>query len=112
MGDEPTTFQFEDKTYAPGNYKDNYEGQVTLRRVLAKSLNAATVRVAEQTGYWLIANLWSRIGVGLRPQAYPSIALGVFEATPLDLATAYTVFPNLGQVRPLRSILSAAATTR
>ena len=105
VGDEPTTFQFEDKTYAPGNYEDNYEGQVTLRRVLAKSLNAATVRVAERPATGSSPNLWSRIGVGLRPQAYPSIALGVFEATPLDVATAYTVFPNLGQVRPLRSIL-------
>ena len=38
------------------------------------------------------------------PKPYPSIALGVFEATPLEIATAYTVFPNMGLVRPLRHI--------
>src|SRR5262249_51839315 len=36
---------------------------------------------------------------------YPSIALGVFEATPLEIATAYTIFPNMGVERPLRNIL-------
>jgi penicillin-binding protein 1B len=37
-------------------------------------------------------------------QPYPSIALGVFEASPLDLATAYTVFTNRGAVQPLTAI--------
>ena len=40
----------------------------------------------------------------LLPRPYPSIALGVFEATPIEIAEAYTVFPNGGVVRPLRSI--------
>jgi len=103
--DEPTTFIFEDKTYAPGNYEDDYEGMVTLRRALARSLNNATVKVAEVAGYWMIADLWRRIGAGIVPQPYPSIALGVFEATPLEVATAYTIFPNLGAVRRLHPIL-------
>jgi membrane carboxypeptidase/penicillin-binding protein len=41
---------------------------------------------------------------GFTARAYPSIALGVFEATPLDMAEAYTLFPNLGEVRPLRAV--------
>ena len=41
-----------------------------------------------------------------RRKAYPSIALGVFEATPFEIATAYTIFPNMGVVRPLRHILA------
>ena len=39
-----------------------------------------------------------------RRRRYPSIALGVFEATPFEIATAYTVFPNGGTLRPLRAI--------
>ena len=39
-----------------------------------------------------------------RRKGYPSIALGVFEATPFEIATAYTVFPNGGTIRPLRAI--------
>ena len=38
-------------------------------------------------------------------RAYPSIALGVFEATPWEIAQAYMVFPNLGELRPLNTIL-------
>jgi penicillin-binding protein 1B len=50
--------------------------------------------------------LWKKLGVGNAPKAYPSIALGVFEATPYEIATAYTIFPNYGSLRPLKHILS------
>ena len=102
--DEPTTFLFEDKNYEPGNYDDEYDGPITLRRALARSRNVATVKVAEAAGYGHVADLWRKVGIGTPPQPYPSIALGVFEATPLEIATAYTLFPNAGEVRPLRAI--------
>jgi membrane carboxypeptidase/penicillin-binding protein len=37
---------------------------------------------------------------------YPSVALGIVELTPLEVAEAYTVFPNNGTIKPLRTILS------
>jgi penicillin-binding protein 1B len=49
--------------------------------------------------------MWKKLGVSNAPKAYPSIALGVFEASPFEIATAYTIFPNLGVVKPLRHIL-------
>ena len=42
------------------------------------------------------------MGVGTNARAYPSITLGVFEASPFEIATAYTIFPNGGVLRPLR----------
>ncbi len=39
------------------------------------------------------------MGVGTSAHAYPSITLGVFEATPIEIATAYTIFPNGGVIR-------------
>jgi membrane carboxypeptidase/penicillin-binding protein len=60
--------------------------------------------MAELTGYQEIASLWRQVKPGFQAQAYPSITLGVFETTPLDMAEAYTVFPNLGEVRPLRGV--------
>lgn len=104
--DEPTTFFFEDKDYAPTNYEEEYDGPITLRRALAKSRNVATVKVAEMTGYDRVAALWKDIGTGTPPRPYPSIALGVFEATPFEIATAYTIFPNLGELKPLKSIVN------
>ena len=102
--DEPTSFVFNDQTWTPANYDGQYEGSITLRRALALSRNVATVKVAEAAGYDQVAALWRRVGVGTIPRAYPSIALGVFEATPFQIASAYTVFPNGGTLRPLRAI--------
>jgi penicillin-binding protein 1B len=102
--DEPTTFKDGENDYTPTNYQGEYDGPITLRRALALSRNVVAVRVAEQVGYDRVADLWRRVGVGAPPRPYPAIALGVFEATPLDLAAAYTLFTNGGAVRPLVSI--------
>jgi penicillin-binding protein 1B len=107
--DEPTTFTFEDKDYTPSNYEDKYDGEITFRRALANSRNVAAVKVAESVGFDQVANLWKHIGVSAPPKPYPSIALGVFEVSPFELATAYTLFPNLGEIRPLRTIAHVLA---
>ena len=106
VDDTPTTWEFDDQVWSPDNYEDEYDGLITLRRALALSRNIATVKVAEVAGYDHIVNLWKKMGIGNTPKAFPSIALGVFEATPFEIATAYTIFPNLGTMRPLRHILT------
>jgi penicillin-binding protein 1B len=102
--DEPETFEFDDQVWTPENYEAKYFGPITYRYALAHSLNLATIHVAQGAGFDHIADLWKRLAVGNPPKAYPSIALGVFEATPYEIATAYTIFPNLGTVRPLRHL--------
>src|SRR5207247_5250854 len=77
----------------------------TYRHALAHSRNLATIHVAQTAGYDRVAAFWKKLGVGTPPKAYPSIALGVFEATPYEIATAYTLFPNNGAVRPLKHML-------
>jgi penicillin-binding protein 1B len=105
VDDSPTTWEFDDQVWTPQNYESEYDGVITLRRALAHSRNIAAVKVAEQAGYDRIAEFWKRMRLGNPPKAYPSIALGVFEASPYEIATAYTIFPNQGIVRPLRHIL-------
>jgi penicillin-binding protein 1B len=102
--DEPTTFMFNDEPWEPRNYENEYDGPVTLRRALAHSRNVATIKVAETTGYDQVASLWRQVGAGASPRAYAAISLGVFEATPFEIATAFTLFPNGGTIRPLRAI--------
>jgi penicillin-binding protein 1B len=102
--DEPTAFTFNDQTWTPNNYDGEYDGPITLRRALALSRNIAAVKIAESAGYAEVAALWRRVGAGVTPRPYPAIALGVFEATPFEIATAYTMFPNGGTIRPLRAI--------
>ena len=105
VNDEPTTFDAGGTPWSPSNYENEYDGEITLRRALAMSRNAATVKVAEQAGFDRVANLWKKIGAGTPPRPFPSIALGVFEATPFQVATAYTIFPNNGERRELRPLL-------
>jgi penicillin-binding protein 1B len=102
--DEPTTFQDGENEYQPANYEGEYEGAVTLRAALATSRNIVAIKVAEQVGYDRVAAMWSRLRVGTPARAYPSIALGVFEVSPLEMAEAYTVFANGGVKRPLKAI--------
>jgi penicillin-binding protein 1B len=94
--DEPTTFTFNRVVYEPGNYGEHFYGEVTLRRALTKSLNIATIKVAELAGYGNVVNIARRAGFNNGVQATPAVALGAYEATPLEVAGAYTVFANLG----------------
>jgi penicillin-binding protein 1B len=103
--DEQETFEFDDQQWTPENYEHEYDGPITFRRALAHSRNLGTIHVAQAAGYDRVANFWKTLGVGAVPKAYPSIALGVFEATPYEIATAYTLFPNGGAIRPLKHLL-------
>jgi penicillin-binding protein 1B len=95
--DAPAVFFYEDKEYIPQNYEDKFLGYVTLRTALANSLNVATVKVAEMVGYDRVADLWTRkLGLGDSIKGYPAVALGSFEATPMEMATAYNVLANGG----------------
>ena len=78
--------------YRPANYGGGYSMRdVTLRTGLVRSLNVVTVDAAMRAGLTRVASLAERLGLP-KPQAYPSIALGTTEATPLEVATAYTAF--------------------
>src|SRR5207245_3406383 len=103
--DEQETFEFDDQVWTPENYEHEYDGPITYRRALAHSRNLGTIHVAQAAGYDRVAAFWKSLGVGASPKAYPSIALGVFEATPYEVATAYTLFPNGGAIRPLKHIM-------
>ncbi|MDP2319716.1 MAG: PBP1A family penicillin-binding protein [Acidobacteriota bacterium] len=106
--DEPTTWSFDSQEWTPRNYDGEYDGAITLRRALAMSRNVATVKVAEQTGYDQVVALWRKTKIGTQDQvkAYPSVALGAVELTPLEVAEAYTVFPNRGTIKRLRPIIN------
>jgi penicillin-binding protein 1B len=95
VDDEPTTFTYGDQIYEPRNYKEEYHGEVTARYALALSLNNATVKLAEEVGYDKVADLARAAGI-ISVKATPAMALGAYDASPLDMAAAYTVFANDG----------------
>ena len=111
--DEPTTWTAAEGDWTPGNYDNEYDGMITLRRALALSRNIAAIKVAEQAGFGTVAALWKRTGIGKTPlRGYPSIALGVFELTPLEVAEAFTIFATLGTQRAPRALTRVVAGRR
>jgi penicillin-binding protein 1B len=94
--DEPSTFAYGDQIYEPRNYKEEYHGEVTARYALAMSLNNATVKLAQEVGYDKVADLAKSAGI-VSVKATPAMALGAYDATPVDMAAAYTVFANSGE---------------
>jgi penicillin-binding protein 1B len=110
LPDEPSTFSYGDQIYEPRNYKEEYHGDVTARYALAMSLNNATVKMAEEVGYDKVVDLAKAAGI-TSVKATPAMALGAYDATPMDMASAYTVFANNGmRLSPVlvKSVRSAA----
>jgi penicillin-binding protein 1B len=93
--DQASTFTYGDQIYEPRNYKEEYHGDVTLRYALALSLNNATVKVAEEVGYDKVADLAKNAGIA-SVRATPAMALGAYDASPVDMTAAYTAFANGG----------------
>ena len=95
--DEPKTFFFEDQEYKPGNFGDFFSNKdVTLRDALVKSLNVVTVDVAMEVKIGRVMAMAAKAGLPKPPKPYPAMALGAYEATPLQIASAYTAFANYG----------------
>ena len=103
--DQPTQFTFEDLEYEPKNFQEEYLGEVTLRQAITKSLNIATIKLAERVGYGKIAELAQRLGLNELIKPYPAMAIGSFEITPLEMVRAYTAFANQGMLSELLPVV-------
>jgi penicillin-binding protein 1A len=89
---EPGTFSL----YQPENYGEKYYGLVTLRKALEKSANIATVKVLDRAGFKPVIALARDLGLTTDLQPFPSMALGAFEVSLLEMTSAYGAFANQG----------------
>ncbi len=103
LKDEKKVFTFGNDSYAPNNYGDTFSNkETTLRDALVKSKNTVTVDIGMQVNIGRVMNLAHKAGMPKVEKAWPSMALGTAESTPLQVATAYTTFANLGdRVAPM-----------
>jgi penicillin-binding protein 1B len=95
LSDEQTTYDVGNQEYTPRNYEGVYHDQVTARYALQKSLNNATIGLAALVGFDRVASLARAAGVK-SARGTPSVAIGSYDATPLEMAGAYTIFANGG----------------
>lgn len=97
VDDEPVEVEQGGRVWTPANYGGEYLGEITMRRALMSSSNAAAVRVSRSVGEARVAQVARRAGIMSPLRAVPSIALGALEVTPLELVTAYAPFANGGE---------------
>jgi penicillin-binding protein 1A len=82
--------------WSPRNYGRSYAGPVLLRTALAKSINTIPVRLAQAIGRDKIVETAHALGITTELKITRPLPLGVAEVTALDMAGAYSAFPNDG----------------
>jgi penicillin-binding protein 1B len=96
LSDESTTYgagtPYE---YTPHNFVNEHYGVMTARYALMQSDNIATIELASMVGFDRVAALARAAGVK-SAQGTPSMPIGSYDATPLDMAGAYTIYANRG----------------
>jgi penicillin-binding protein 1A len=82
--------------WAPENYKQKYQGAVTLEKAFAESINTVAAKLAQAVGPANVAATAQRLGITSELGHDASIALGTSEVTPLELTAAFVPFANGG----------------
>jgi membrane carboxypeptidase/penicillin-binding protein len=95
--DEAITIDIETGSWSPRNYDGEFLGEVSLHDALKHSRNIPAVHVAEVLGFEALSIRLKTLGLSAA-LPYPSTSLGAFDSSPLDLCSAYTVFPGRGRV--------------
>jgi len=105
VNDVPVTVKLSAKTsWTPQNFDHSTNGPIPMVRALAQSLNMATVNVGLDVGVDKIAEEFTQLGLGQKPEANPAIMLGAVNATPIDVTQMYDSFANDGFRTPLRAV--------
>lgn len=85
------------RIYKPRNSSNKFYGPTTLRRGLELSRNVMTVRLAERVGLEKVSEMAARLGISKDLPTTMAAALGAYETTPLQMATAYSMLVNGGR---------------
>ncbi|WAV91234.1 penicillin-binding protein 1A [Oxalobacter aliiformigenes] len=104
INDAPVSFsgQTNGQNWTPKNFDSKYEGPITMRRGLMKSKNMISIQILNQIGAQYGQEFITRFGFDPdKNPPYLTLALGAGSVTPLQMATAYSVFANGGyKIRP------------
>ena len=107
---EPISLPTPEGIWTPTNFEDKKYGKITIRKAIEDSVNTATTRLANDVGFKEVLKTARLAGITSPLLPVPSMALGSFEVTPIELAYAYTTIAS-GGIRferfPLFSVTTA-----
>lgn len=84
------------RAWQPANFDHKFHGPTSLRQGLEHSRNVVAVRLLLELGPELVINMARRLGFYSPLKPYPSLALGAFEVSPLEIVMAYGVLASGG----------------
>jgi penicillin-binding protein 1B len=102
LSDEPFSVESGGDEWAPVNYDGEFRGEVTLREALEQSLNVPIARLGIEVGPQRIVQTARELGIESPLEPVPSLALGAFEVTLLEMTRAYAVLAADGVLPTLR----------
>lgn len=88
------------QVWAPKNYDHKYHGTVTLINALCHSINIPAVKLIDKLTPAKVIRFARKLGITAQMEPNLSLALGSGQFTPLEMASAYGVFANLGVYCP------------
>ncbi|UPT74629.1 MAG: PBP1A family penicillin-binding protein [Elusimicrobiota bacterium] len=107
LSDRPKTFPGATKEgWSPANYEGVYHGTATMRTALARSLNAATLDLAQRVGIKRVQDMARACGITSPLRGDLGLALGASEVGLLELTAAYQPFAALGRRATPRLVTS------
>lgn len=101
---QPTTFLYDDgrQTYTPSNFGNRYFGSIDLREAIARSDNVYAVTTLMEVGAEQVMETASHMGISSQMKPLPSLALGTFPVSPMEMASAFGIFANQGvRIEPI-----------
>jgi penicillin-binding protein 1A len=105
LDDSPLSYTLPNRTrWAPENSDGSFSGPVTARTALMRSINVATIRLAEQVGIDSVIATAHRFGITTEIPPYLPTAIGAADVRPIELVSAYGAFATLGTHVPPRFV--------
>lgn len=111
FSDDAVKVAFEDgsgaeRYWEPANFDHQSRGQIPMREALKLSRNTVAARLICYTGIDSVTQMAHRLGIQSELPQVPSIALGVGEVSPLEMATAYSSIARGGLFLPVTCLRS------
>jgi penicillin-binding protein 1A len=94
--DQPITLMTDQGEWRPENYDRSFNGPISIRAALAKSVNLVAIQVLNKVGPAVVIDYARRMGLKHMMNPVPALAIGACEATPMELVNAYQIFANHG----------------
>lgn len=91
-----TTVDGEEREWKPKNYGNKFSGPTSLRTALTHSYNIITIKLLNKIGVGYTSRYLKKLGITSPLNHDLTMALGSSAVTPLELATAYSVFASGG----------------